>query len=639
MREGTFNDIVKNNIPRSDKFVDMSRFHYLEPDFDRPIYKVPSEYKEKIMEKLSFLYGLNEAKNWYNEVERLMKVYHAYKTPQMILWEKEFDPAQRFTEEDVILITYGDLIQSKKTLPLETLAKFCRKYLRNAINTLHILPFFPYSSDRGFAITDFEEVDPRLGRWENIEDLKSDFKLMFDGVFNHVSSKSRWFQEFRNGNPDYKNFFSVFSTKDAISEDHLRLIVRPRTSDLLTEFSTLNGRRWVWTTFSPDQVDLNYKNPKVLMRVIDIMLTYVRRGADIIRLDAVTYLWTELGTECVHLKQTHMIIKLFRNILDAVAPHVALITETNVPHEENISYFGNGNDEAQMVYNFALPPLVLHAFQTGNSTTLTKWAATLKKVSDTATYFNFLDSHDGIGLNAVRGILSKEEIEMMCLRAIEHGGFISYKTEGDGTISPYEINITWYSAMNREDAGESDDFQVKRFLASRSIALAMLGVPGIYLHSLFGSKNDAEAVLEEKQTRSINRMVIDEENLISALENPDTTTHKVAKGFGEMIAKRIKEKAFHPHADQKILNISDKLFALIRSSVDKDEHILCITNVANKEETIDITPEVTGIKTNSWYDILSGKTIFTNAGTLSLHLQPYDVLWLKVKTNYPIVSY
>ena len=353
---------------------DLSKFYLLEPDYDRPIFEVPEDLKQKIMKKLEFLYGEEEAKYLFQEIERIMKVHYAYKTPEMIEQEMELDPSERFTEKDMILITYGDLIEGDDQLPLEVLADFADRYLKGGINTLHILPFFPYSSDRGFSITNFEEVDPRLGNWENIAALKDRSRLMFDGVFNHISSKSRWFQEFLDANPEYHDFFITFSTKSAISEDHLKLIIRPRVSDLLTSFSTLNGKKSVWTTFSPDQIDLNFKNPKVLLKMTEILLTYVRRGADIIRLDAVTYLWSELGTSCVHLEQTHLVIKLFRDIFDAVAPGIAIITETNVPHEENIQYFGNGHDEAQMVYNFALPPLVLQAFQTGSSAHLTRWA-------------------------------------------------------------------------------------------------------------------------------------------------------------------------------------------------------------------------------------------------------------------------
>jgi len=234
--------------------LDWSKSHFPEPDYSRPPLEIPWHYKERILDKLIFLYGVDVAWKAFLEIERLMKVYFAHKSPAMMEWEKAFKPENRFTEKDVILITYGDLIRDPNKKPLETLEEFCSTYLKGTINTLHILPFFPYSSDRGFAVMDFEQVDPTLGTWDDILRLKKNFRLMFDGVFNHVSSKSRWFQEFLNQNPDYEDFFIVFSTKDQLSEDHLRIIVRPRTSEVLTPFRTLNGERWVWTTFSPDQI-------------------------------------------------------------------------------------------------------------------------------------------------------------------------------------------------------------------------------------------------------------------------------------------------------------------------------------------------------------------------------------------------
>ncbi len=609
--------------------MDWSQSHYPEPDYSRPVLEIPWHYKERILDKLIFLYGVDVAWQAFLEIERLMKVYYAHKTPQLIEWENQFKPENRFTEKDVILITYGDLIRDPNKKPLETLEEFCSTYLKGTINTLHILPFFPYSSDRGFAVMDFEQVDPALGTWDDILRLKKNFRLMFDGVFNHVSSKSRWFQEFLNQNPDYEDFFIVFSTKDQLSEDHLRIIVRPRTTEVLTPFRTLNGERWVWTTFSPDQIDLNYKNHRVLEKMVDILLYYVRRGADIIRLDAVTYLWTELGTECVHLQQTHAIIKLFRDILNTVAPHVAIITETNVPHEENITYFGNGEDEAQMVYNFALPPLVLHTFQTGDATTLSRWAASLETPSPYTTFFNFLDSHDGIGVMAVRNILTDQEIEAMALRVLEHGGFISYKRNGDGSLSPYELNITWYSAMNREDSGEPVTLQVQRYLASRAIALVLQGVPGVYLHGLLGSKNDAEAVLVEKQRRSINRKNIDRASLFEALENPHTTTHKITHGFVNLIKKRIHEPAFHPNAPQRILYLNPGVFAVLRLNTEAKYGVLCLINVTAEPQQLTIQLNEIQIFSAHWHDLITNQDWHTDNGKLILTIQPYGIHWLK----------
>ena len=606
-------------------------YHFLEPDYSAASPPLSKSLEERMRDKLRFLYGDESEDQLFDELNRLLKVYYAYKSPAMHQWELDFEDKNRFTEKDVILITYGDLVCGKNQKPLVTLEKLCKTYLKGVFNTLHILPFFPYSSDRGFAVMDFEEVDPHLGTWEDILKLKEDFRLMFDGVFNHVSSKSRWFQEFLNQNPEFLDDFTVFSTKEEISPDHLKLIVRPRTSDVLTEFKTLNGTRLVWTTFSPDQVDLNFKNPKVLLKMVEILLTYVRRGADIIRLDAVTYLWEELGTACVHLDQSHVSIKLFRDILDAVAPHVALITETNVPHRENIRYFGNGHDEAQMVYNFALPPLVLYTFQNENSEILTAWAKNIEKISDTATYFNFLDSHDGIGVMAVKNILSAEEIEMMALKVVEHGGYISYKAEGDGNEVPYELNITWYSAINRDDSDDSMDLKIKRYLASRAIALVMMGVPGIYLHGLLGSPNDAEAVLEEGHTRSINRKRIRKKELLVEMENQDSNIFRIASSITRLVHYRIKEKCFHPNAPQLILSLSEKVFCVLRVSMDGYERILTIISIANKHEHLEIDLDSHDLRGEFWYDILSKKKHHAEDGILRLDLEPYDIIWLKEK--------
>jgi glycosidase len=615
---------------KKEKDPNLLKFYLSEPDYSRPTLEISDNDRKKIYDRMEFLYGKDDAAVWIEEIIRIMQVHYAHKPLAMIEEEKLFKSENRFTEDDIILITYGNLIESSDSLPLDTLREFCEKYLLNTISTIHLLPFFPYSSDRGFSITDYEEVDPDLGSWVDIQELKeSGFKLMFDGVFNHASSKSKWFQEFLNMNPEYKDYFIYFSTSDSIPEDHLKLVVRPRTSDLLTDFNTLRGQRLVWTTFSPDQIDLNFKNPKVLFRILDILLYYIRKGADIIRLDAVTYIWAELGTSCVHLEQAHTIIKLFRDVLDIVAPTVALITETNVPHRDNIKYFGNGTDEAQMVYNFALPPLVLHTFITGNSRKLTDWAGSLGRISDTTTYFNFLDSHDGIGVMPVKDILTAEEIEFLALKVLEHRGFISYKDNGDGTSSPYELNITWYSALNRITRDESDELQIRRFIASRAIAAVIMGVPGIYLHSYFGSQNDADAVLIDGQTRSINRRNFSKEELFKALEDTGSRTARVASELSKLIQKRKMEKSFHPNAEQVVLNISESLFALMRIAVDRSEGICAVINIISSPQNFEYNLSEFFGKENTITDVLSLKSYNTGNGPVTIALEPYEVIWLK----------
>lgn len=603
--------------------------HNQKPDYARPLLKIPSEVRKRMFGRLRFLYGNSVAKEYMVELERILKVYYTYKPQKLIDSEMNFEPKERFTEEDVILITYGDLLHGEEHSPLATLAKFCDTYLKGTINTLHILPFFPYSSDRGFSIIDFETVDPNLGSWHDIEDLENRYQLMFDGVFNHVSSKCRWFQEFLNDNPYYKDFFIAFTSLDDLTPEQRKLLFRPRTSDILTRFTTINGPKYVWTTFSRDQIDLNFKNPDVLMRVIEILLLYVRHGADIIRLDAVTFFWDQPGTSGAHLKQTHEIVKLFRDILDFVAPGVALITESNVPHKENISYFGNGHDEAHMVYNFSLPPLVLYTFYTEDATALSGWAKDLKTLSNTTSFFNFLDAHDGVGLMGVKGILPKKDIDFIIQKAEEHGGYISYKIDNDSSMEPYEINITWFSALNYEDRNEDITLQVKRFLASRIIALVLQGVPGIYLHSLLGTRNDIEAVLKTDSKRAINRTMIDVKAITQALKDPLSKISLINQELGKLITIRTKQRAFHPNGGQKVLLISPNIFTVLRISPEGDRHILTLTNVTNRVCDIEVPLSELGTNETHWYDLVSGKRWMFEDQKLYITLHPYDVIWLE----------
>lgn len=609
--------------------------HHPEPDYERPPFQFSPAMRNRLRARLEFIYGLDAAAKYLPELERICQVYHAHKPEQLIEQEKGFDRAGRFTEQDLILITYGDLIQGHGRSPLASLGQFCDGYLEGTINTLHLLPFFPYSSDRGFSVKDFETVDPNLGTWEDIWELEERYHLMFDAVFNHISSKSRWFQEFLNGNKHYHNFFIVFDSPDDLSPEQREQIFRPRTSDILTSYATLGGPKFVWTTFSEDQVDLNYRSPEVLMRVLEIMLLYVRNGADILRLDAVTYLWSELGTSCAHLDQTHEIVKLMRDVLDAVVPEVAIITETNVPHQENISYFGDGVDEAQMVYNFALPPLVLHAFYRQNAGQLSKWADSLTLVSPYVTFFNFLDSHDGIGLMGVKDVLPPEEIDYIIERAAEHGGLISYKSGQGGAEEPYEINITWYSALNnaRDLVSEDEAFQVKRFVASRIIALIIQGVPGVYLHSLIGTRNDIEAVSVTHSKRDINRRIIDEKLIQQALDDPLSKVSRISRELGRLLVIRTAQPAFHPNADQKVLYLAPQIFSVLRTAPGQRQKILALVNVSNEVCKVELPLSQLECYDEYWFDLVSEMEWAADEGKLFLTVLPYDVIWLEPRAE------
>ncbi|GAP21710.1 sugar phosphorylase [Leptolinea tardivitalis] len=485
----------------------------------------------------------------------------------------------RLTERDAMLITYGDQVRSPGTPHLQTLTKFCKMHLANSISSIHILPFYPWSSDDGFSVKDYGTVDPALGDWSDIDHLGRFFRLMFDAVINHASVQGDWFQAFLQNDPNFLDFFITVE-----GEPDLTQVIRPRTLPLLTEFQSSTGKRKVWTTFSADQADLNYANPEVLLRILDVLLTYAQHGAQFIRLDAIAYLWKEIGTSCLHQPQTHAIIQLFRKVLDDVAPHVYIITETNVPHVDNISYFGNGENEAQLVYNFALPPLVLHTLRTGDATALSNWAAGLALPSEKTTFFNFLASHDGIGLNPIRGILSNNEIDQLVQDTLQHGGLISYKNNPDGTQSPYEMNINYFDALSDPGGYEPLPFQIDRFMAAQAIMLMLRGLPGIYFHSLFGSRGWKDGVRQTGQNRSINREKLELTNLEADLTNPRSIRSQVFRRYCDLLSRRASSQAFDPYGNQEILDMGPAVFALRRSSSDGRYRTLCLQNVTAIEQ-------------------------------------------------------
>jgi len=562
---------------------------------------------KKLLDHLIFLYGEDSASQLCKRAQNLADSYRTR------IRNKLLDG--QLTERDSILITYGDQVQSPNEKPLRTLSEFCKKYLSSIVSGIHILPFYPWTSDDGFSVVDYREIDPNLGDWDNVSSMQSHFRLMFDGVINHISAQSEWFKGFLRDDPRYKDYFIAAENSPDLSR-----VVRPRALPLLTPFQTPSGEKKVWTTFSEDQIDLNFKNPEVLLEILDILLMYVERGATFIRLDAIAYLWKEIDTNCIHLQQTHHIIQFLRAALNEVAPHVHLITETNVPHVDNISYFGDGTNEAQLVYNFALPPLTLHTFHTGDVRMLSNWAKTLTLPSKQTTFFNFLASHDGIGLNPARGILSDAEIDTLVDKTLEHGGLISYKNNADGSQAPYEMNINYFNALSNPNGDEPLDLQANRFIASQAIMLSLLGVPGIYFHSLFGSRGWLEGVKQTGRNRTINREKCQLDELQNELADENSLRSKIFTRYSQLLKARSNSSAFHPHGTQKVLDVHPSVFAVERNSPDGNSHVLCLHNVCAQEIAFTTEGETAT-------DLFTDQEIQASKITL----EPYQVLWMKIK--------
>jgi sucrose phosphorylase len=593
---------------------------------------IPESLRARILDHLVFLYGGEQADSVWQRLYVILDDFH-----RRTLATKRAPAGDNLSERDAILITYGDQFREPDTPPLQTLHRTLTQTLGGIVPGVHILPFFPYSSDDGFSIIDYAQVNPDWGKWSDVGRIGRDYRLMVDLVVNHVSRHSEWFQRFLAGDPEYAGWFIAFDPD--VPTDWIPKVTRPRALPLLTPVQTATGQKLVWTTFSEDQIDLNFAHPPVLLRIIEVLLLYVAQGAQIIRLDAIAYLWKKIGTACIHLEETHRVVKLMRCVLDAVAPGVILITETNVPHEENISYFGDlnadtgGTDEAQLVYQFPLAPLVMHSLLSGDAQVLLEWAAGLEAPSPQATFFNFTASHDGIGVMPARGLLSEAEIQALVDATLVHGGRVSYKTNPDGSQSVYELNISYFDALSDPSAGEPQATQVARFSASQAIMLALVGVPGIYVHSLLGSRSWQEGVVQAGHNRTINRQKFDRATLDRELADPSSQRHQVFGEYRRLLQARASDPAFHPFGDQQVLILNEHVFALLRTSPASAgqglSRVLCLHNVSGHAQPVPLHPGNLRLPPGGWHDLLSGETVIVGEEGLTLTLLPYAVRWLK----------
>ena len=522
----------------------------------------------------------------------------------------------RWDENEAVLITYADTISTEGEAPLQTLHGFLNRQAKGAIRTVHLLPFYPWSSDDGFSVIDYRKVDASNGQWEDIEKLGKDFRLMFDLVLNHCSRRSQWFRDFVVGIAPARDYF--LPTDPSLD---LSAVVRPRSLPLLTRTATRGGEQWVWTTFSDDQVDLNWRNPDVLFEFFDILFLYLAKGATIMRLDAVAFLWKEIGTNCLHLPETHEVVKLFRDLLDVVAPSAILLTETNVPHEENMSYFGDG-DEAHMIYNFALPPLLLHALLRGDGTHLTTWAAGLPDLPEGQTFFNA--SHDGIGVRPLQGLVDNAERDWLVGEVKARGGRVSTRSMPDGSDSPYELNITYLDALS--DPSNSE-LGLTRFLCSQAILMSLRGVPALYIHSLLGTPNDQAGVEATGHNRAINRHKYQLTDLDQVLADGESRQARVFARLLGWLGRRQHHPAFHPDAPMVVRDLGTDLFAFVRTSLDGQEKIACLFNLTERSIKIrlgDLHPDLA--KTGEARDLLSGELLATGPRK-TLTLPSYWAQW------------
>ena len=567
--------------------------------------------QKNIRSKLDNIYKIflskKEINFFENEIIQIIKYFN----------KKNSKKRKAFSEKTTLLICYGDSIYSEKKKSFKVFKNFFKKKLNNYFNTIHFLPFYPSSSDSGFAVKDHYKVENKFGNWSDIKNISKLNNVMADVVINHSSARGLWFRNFLKKKEPGKDYFLTVDSKFNTSK-----VVRPRDHKLLKKIKIFNKSDFLWRTFSPDQIDLNFKNPSVLIQFIKIIIHLINNGITIFRLDAIAYLWKENRSKCINLKQTHEIIKLLRIVINLLNVQTTIITETNLPEKENLSYFGK-NDEANWIYNFSLPPLLIHAFLFENSSYLNKWSKKLPNTKSGNCYLNFIASHDGIGIRPTEGLLNKNTLNNFLKRLKKNGSKFSYRKVQNKIKKVYEANITVFDALKKSDFDQVGKFYLERYVSAHAIMISFEGIPAIYFNSLFGTANDEAKFIITGNNRDVNRYRWNFKNITKKLKNNKTKQSIFYKNITNLLDIRKKQKAFHPNASRLNLNFGPKIYGFKRISKDKKQTILCITNLSSNIQKTQLNKTY-----YSWINLIGSKIRINKK---FLILKPFETIWLSNK--------
>ena len=561
-----------------------------------------SEYA--LVQNLTVLYGEGGA-------SYLAKRIMAIAMGELMARPAEHAGPKPLSAADRMLICYGDSVRDEPGMPLSALRQFATQYLQNSISTIHILPFFPSSSDDGFAVIDYQTVRRDLGDWSDINALSADFDLMFDLVINHCSRENLWFADFVGGREPGCDYFHEMPSMVGLES-----VVRPRNSPLLTHVHTYQGIKRVWTTFSDDQIDLNFANPEVLCEFVHILFSYIAQGARFIRLDAIAFLWKELSTSSINLEQTHCVVRVLRALIDEMQTQTLLLTETNLPHNENVSYFGS-RDEAHLVYQFSLAPLILYSYLFNDGQYLGQWAEQLEPPPAGCSFVNFIASHDGIGLRPLEGLVPASDIQRLTDAAHERGGFAAMRSADDGTETVYELNIALFSAFG----GTAKN--IPAYLGAHQLMLAFQGIPALYLNAFVGGLNDLQGVESTGRTRSINRGHWQLDDLKTILATETNEQSIIFAELNRSLEIRGSQSAFAPSAQQEILAYTEDSLWLKRENT--DQVILVIASFSEAPIETELPRQDAAYE--SAIDLLSEDAVVL---TKAVPMAPYQVRWLSI---------
>ena len=522
-----------------------------------------------------------------------------------------------WTVDDVVLITYADTVVEADQPALVSLRTFINSQLSDFAGVIHVLPFLEASSDGGFAVASHDCLESRHGDWNDLADLAEGRKLMADLVLNHVSASHPWVRQFLRDQEPGRS-----CVLEASPDPCWDNVVRPRSSALFTKLQGPISMRQVWTTFGPDQVDVDWSHPEVLLGFTRLLARMVAHGVRWIRLDAVGFVWKEPNTSCIHQPQAHQLVEILRQLLTIACPDGVVVTETNVPEQENLSYLRTGR-EAHLAYNFPLPPLLLEAAVSGSADLLNRWLSRWPSLPESTSLLNFTACHDGVGLRPLEGLMPPSRLMDLLIACEQRGGLVSHRRWAAGNEVPYEINISWWSAM--ADGGLDPSYwQRERFLLTQLMVLALPGVPALYLPALLATANDLGRFRRTGHRRDLNRPQFKKSSVERRLQDPDSDAAAVLVALKQAIAVRATQPALHPDGQLQVLT-PDRVDRVVLHRSHAGHDLVAVHNVTSTRLTLDPFGLLDLEDTDPWVDCLSGRTLEPCRRHL---LNPYEVLWL-----------
>lgn len=527
------------------------------------------------------------------------------------------------------------------------------------INLVHIMPLLrcpAAASDGGYAVSNFREINQRFGTMAELRALADDMRqrdilLVLDVVVNHTSDEHDWALKAKGGDKTYQDYYYTYPTREIPDrfEESLPEVFPEQAPGNFTWVDEME--RWVMTIFHNYQWDLNYSNPAVLVEMIDVLLYWANQGADILRLDAVAFLWKKIGSNSQNEREAHLILQLFKDCCQVTAPGMAFIAEAIVAPVEIVKYFGEdavSAKECEMAYNATLMALLWDAVATKNANLLTQGIKNLPNKLDSSTWLNYIRCHDDIGLG-----FSDLDIQMAGYDPYSHRQFLinyftgkSNDSEARGLpfgqkkycLTDTRISGTLTSLIGLENAleqGDTDkiDTLVHHILLLYSVIFSFGGIPLIYYGDELGTVNDYSYVTvlgKANDSRWAHRPKIDWQQADLRYQ-PGTIQYKIFTALQRLIAARKVVPEFEDvnNRDRDMVDLGDDhLFSFFRIHPHRHSRVLAIANFGANSCRVDVSTIDSSLVTQSeaFVDLSTGQPPTLDGQ--SLVLAPYQFYWL-----------